>query len=86
MKEIAVDYGGYAANPPCSRGVPSNSTFNEVLSKVPQVTLAFWIVKILATRLGETGGNALSMTLNLGYAVSTLIFLAFFIVSLRTYP
>ena len=48
------------------------------LSKVPHVTAAFWLVKILATTLGETGGDALSMTLQLGYAVSTLIFLAFF--------
>src|SRR5260221_5170468 len=56
--------------------------WDEVLSKVPAVTIAFWIVKILATTLGETGGDALSMTLNLGYAVSTLIFLAFFIVTL----
>ncbi|HEY4188015.1 MAG TPA: hypothetical protein VGP07_23265 [Polyangia bacterium] len=51
-------------------------------SKVPQVTLAFWAVKILATTLGETGGDALSMTLKLGYAVSSLIFLAFFLVTL----
>ena len=51
-------------------------------SKVPQVTLAFWVAKILATTLGETGGDALSMTLNLGYAVSTLVFLAFFVVTL----
>jgi len=50
----------------------------ESLSKVPQATIAFWVVKILATTLGETGGDALSMTLNLGYAVSTLIFLGFF--------
>src|SRR3954451_3059924 len=54
----------------------------EVLSKVPHVTLAFWIVKILATTVGETGGDALSMTLNLGYLVSTLIFLGFFVVTL----
>lgn len=54
----------------------------DAFSKVPQVTLAFWIVKILATTLGETGGDALSMTLKLGYAVSTLIFLAFFCVTL----
>jgi len=52
------------------------------LSKVPPVTLAFWVVKILATTLGETGGDALSMTLKLGYGVSTMIFLAFFIVTL----
>lgn len=51
-------------------------------SKVPQVTLAFWAVKILATTVGETGGDALSMTLKLGYAVSTLIFMAFFLVTL----
>jgi uncharacterized membrane-anchored protein len=50
-------------------------------SKVPQVTLAFWIIKILATTLGETGGDALSMTLNLGYAVSSVIFFAIFIIA-----
>lgn len=54
----------------------------DVLSKVPPVTAAFWVIKILATTLGETGGDALSMTLNLGYAVATLIFLAFFAVTL----
>jgi uncharacterized membrane-anchored protein len=53
-----------------------------VWSKVPQVTLAFWAIKILATTVGETGGDALSMTLNLGYAVSSLIFLGFFCVTL----
>ena len=47
-------------------------------NKVPQVTFVFWIIKIAATTLGETGGDALSMTLNLGYAVSTAIFFAFF--------
>src|SRR3984893_5844556 len=51
-------------------------------SKVPPVTLAFWVVKIFATTVGETGGDALSMTLNLGYAVSTFIFLGFFVVTL----
>jgi uncharacterized membrane-anchored protein len=49
------------------------------LSKVPEVTLAFWIIKIGATTLGETGGDALSMTMNLGYAISTGIFFAFFL-------
>src|ERR1700733_5083031 len=53
-----------------------------VLSKVPAVTLAFWVVKILATTLGETGGDALSMTLKIGYAVSSLILLGFFCVTL----
>lgn len=55
---------------------------SDVLSKVPPVTLAFWIVKIFATTLGETGGDAVSMTLSLGYAIGTVIFLAFFIVTL----
>jgi len=51
-------------------------------NKVPVVTLAFWVVKIFATTVGETGGDALSMTLDLGYLVSTVIFLAFFILTL----
>ena len=51
-------------------------------SKVPQVTLAFWVIKILATTVGETGGDALSMTLQLGYAVSSVIFLGFFCLTL----
>jgi uncharacterized membrane-anchored protein len=46
-----------------------------VASKVPAVTLLFWIIKIAATTLGETGGDTLSMTLNLGYLTSTVIFL-----------
>src|SRR5438132_6167946 len=50
-------------------------------SKVPHVTVAFWIIKILATTLGETGGDALSMSLKVGYAVSSLIFLGFFAVT-----
>src|ERR1700734_826227 len=54
---------------------------DRALSKVPQATLAFWVIKILATTLGETGGDALSMQLKLGYAVATLIFLAFFAVT-----
>jgi uncharacterized membrane-anchored protein len=54
----------------------------QLLSKVPAVTLGFWIVKILATTLGETGGDALSMQLKLGYAVASLIFLGFFVVTL----
>ncbi|MDE3059543.1 MAG: hypothetical protein KGJ06_00860 [Pseudomonadota bacterium] len=51
----------------------------ERANKVPQVTLAFWIIKIAATTLGETGGDALSMSMNLGYAVATGIFAVFFI-------
>lgn len=59
-----------------------NENIAATWSKVPLVTLSFWIVKILATTVGETGGDALSMTLNLGYLVSTLIFLGFFAVTL----
>ena len=45
------------------------------LSKVPQITVGFWIIKIFATTLGEVGGNAVSMTMGLGYLMGTLIFL-----------
>lgn len=48
------------------------------MNKVPQVTLLFWIIKVLATTFGETGGDAVSMTLQLGYAGGSLIFLGFF--------
>jgi uncharacterized membrane-anchored protein len=51
----------------------------EFLSKVPEVTLIFWIIKILATTLGETGGDAVSMSMNLGYLVSTGIFAVIFL-------
>jgi uncharacterized membrane-anchored protein len=46
---------------------------------VPEVTLVFWIIKILATTLGETGGDAVSMSMHLGYLVSTGIFAVIFI-------
>lgn len=52
-----------------------------VLSKVPQATIVFWIVKICATTVGETGGDAFSMSLHLGYLVSTAIFFVFLVVS-----
>lgn len=50
------------------------ATEREVMSKVPAVTLGFWLIKILATTLGETGGDTLSMSMNLGYLSSTFIF------------
>ena len=49
------------------------------LNKVPEVTLAFWIIKICATTLGETGGDAVSMTLGLGYLAATGLFFAAFL-------
>jgi uncharacterized membrane-anchored protein len=53
----------------------------DTLSKVPAVTLLFWILKILATTLGETGGDAVSMSLHLGYLLSTGIFAILFTVA-----
>jgi uncharacterized membrane-anchored protein len=58
-----------------------NTKLNYVVSKVPEVTLLFWIIKIVATTLGETGGDALSMSLGLGYLLSTIIFFAVFAVA-----
>ena len=58
-----------------------NQTVEHALSKVPEVTLLFWIIKIAATTLGETGGDAVSMSMNLGYLVGTAIFAAIFIVA-----
>jgi uncharacterized membrane-anchored protein len=55
---------------------------HESMNKVAQVTLAFWVMKICATTLGETGGDLLSMTLNLGYAVSTAVFFGIFLITL----
>ncbi len=51
------------------------------LGKVPEVTLGFWIIKIAATTLGETGGDAVTMTLGLGYLIGTAIFAAIFVVA-----
>lgn len=56
-----------------------NTTPDLNISKVPEVTLLFWIIKIAATTLGETGGDAVSMSMNLGYLVATGIFAALFV-------
>ena len=58
-----------------------NTTTAKALAKVPEVTLVFWIIKIAATTLGETGGDAVSMSMNLGYLVGTAIFAALFLVA-----
>ena len=58
-----------------------NNTTERTLSKLPEVTLIFWIMKIAATTLGETGGDAVSMSMNLGYLVGTVIFAAIFLVA-----
>jgi len=54
-------------------------TNREALSKVPEVTLVFWIIKVFATTLGETGGDTVSMSMDLGYLVGTAIFAVIFI-------
>src|SRR5215472_229136 len=53
---------------------------DRLLSKVPEVTLGFWIVKIAATTLGETGGDAVTMTLDWGYLVGSAIFFSLLVV------
>ena len=58
-----------------------NTDKQYVLSKVPEVTLIFWIIKILATTLGETGGDAVSMSMNLGYLAGTGIFAVLFLIA-----
>jgi uncharacterized membrane-anchored protein len=57
--------------------------YNEetALSKVPEVTLLFWVIKIAATTLGETGGDAVSMSMHLGYLTATAIFAGIFVVA-----
>ncbi|WP_296557691.1 hypothetical protein [Pigmentiphaga sp.] len=52
---------------------------DHALAKVPEVTLGFWLIKIAATTLGETGGDAVSMSMNLGYLIGTGIFAAIFL-------
>lgn len=58
-----------------------NKVTTHTLSKVPAVTLIFWIIKIAATTLGETGGDAVTMSMNLGYLVGTAIFAAIFLIA-----
>jgi uncharacterized membrane-anchored protein len=54
------------------------------MTKLPRITLLFWVMKIAATTLGETGGDLLAQTLNIGYAISSLLFIGVFLVSLVT--
>jgi uncharacterized membrane-anchored protein len=81
----ALNAPGMAAD-----ALPRNALLREVkmpdtngqhaLSKVPEVTLVFWIIKIAATTLGETGGDSVTMTLNWGYLTGTLLFLGVLVV------
>src|ERR1700689_571622 len=52
----------------------------QAASKVPEVTLVFWLIKIAATTLGETGGDTITMTLNWGYLLGTALFLSLLVV------
>ncbi|MGH3770370.1 MAG: COG4705 family protein [Pseudonocardiaceae bacterium] len=54
------------------------------MTKLPRITLLFWVMKIAATTLGETGGDLLAQTLNVGYALSSLLFIGLFLASLVT--
>ena len=63
--------------------IKNNFSFANGLTKVPELTLGFWVIKIMATTLGETAGDALSMSLNLGYLISTFIFFAIFLVLVK---
>src|SRR6476620_3887873 len=58
---------------------PLKTSTEHSLAKVPEVTLGFWIIKIAATTVGETGGDSVSMSMNLGYLVGTGIFAALFV-------
>lgn len=58
-----------------------NHHAERAISKVPEVTLIFWIIKIIATTLGETGGDAVSMSMNLGYLIGTVIFSVIFLIA-----
>lgn len=57
-----------------------DSEIKKALAKVPEATLVFWLLKVAATTLGETGGDAVTMSMNLGYLVGTAIFAVLFLV------
>ncbi|MCW2623826.1 hypothetical protein [Mycobacterium sp.] len=59
----------------------SGSAARLVMRKLPHVTVVFWVLKIVATTLGETGGDLLAQTMHVGYLVSTVIFFALFLVA-----
>ena len=61
-----------------------NASANAILGKVPEVTFWFWIIKIAATTLGETGGDAVTMSMHLGYLIGTAIFASVFVVAVGT--
>lgn len=79
MKMDAMERGWF-----CEPASNTRKTMRDLLkqsvTKVPEVTLGFWIIKVAATTLGETGGDSVTMTLNWGYLIGTAIFLGLLIV------
>ena len=59
---------------------PRTNDILAVVSKVPEVTLGFWVIKVLATTLGETAGDTVSMTMNLGYLIGSAVFVVALVV------
>lgn len=74
MTSMAIWNGAWHATP--RRHALNDATGH--VGKVPELTIAFWVVKIAATTLGETGGDAVSMSLRWGYAASSVLFLTLF--------
>src|ERR1700733_956298 len=68
----------------CGGGGLMTNAIERTASKVPEVTLVFWIIKIAATTLGETGGDTVTMTLDWGYLAGTALFLGLLIVLVIT--
>jgi uncharacterized membrane-anchored protein len=68
------------ANPASNTLKMTSSYQQNAVAKIPALTLLFWIMKIIATTFGETGGDLLAQTLHVGYGVSTLIFFSFFLI------
>ncbi|MGH8315306.1 MAG: COG4705 family protein [Steroidobacterales bacterium] len=62
----------------------NRSEVQKPLGKVPEATLVFWIIKVAATTLGETGGDAVTMSMHLGYLVGTAIFATLFVVAVSS--
>jgi uncharacterized membrane-anchored protein len=79
MPESNGIFPGLCRDRPPKKGTSMTTSAEHALSKVPEVTLLFWIIKIAATTLGETGGDTVSMSMNLGYLVGTAIFAAIFV-------
>ena len=78
---VCCRWFGDTSAPACAEAMEGmmQTSIEKSLSKVPQVTLMFWVIKIAATTLGETGGDAVSMSMNLGYLVGTAIFAVVFV-------